>query len=57
MRKRTSKKLRLATETLRNLDLAAVRGGWDTFYWPCPAPDPETKGWTNCEHCESDEDG
>jgi hypothetical protein len=55
--KKQPKKLRLNVETLRHLDIAQVRGGWDTIYWPCPAPTPETRGFTNCDYCESDEDG
>jgi hypothetical protein len=56
MKKRV-KSLNLNKETLRHLDLAKVTGAWDWTDWPCPAPDPETRGFTNCEYCDSDEDG
>jgi hypothetical protein len=46
--------LKLSKETLRQLDLTKVSGAWGWTDWPCPAPDPETRGFTNCEYCGPD---
>jgi hypothetical protein len=48
MRKNNMKKLQLNVETLRYLDLGKVTGGLTSF-WSCP----ETRGFTNCEYCDS----
>ena len=50
MDKSRLQKLRLAKETLMNSALATVQGGF-TAVWPCPAPVPETRGFTNCDYC------
>jgi hypothetical protein len=44
-------KLRLSMETLKHLSPGKVTGGWGWTEWPCPAPEPETRGFTNCEYC------